>query len=196
MASAHDLELASYEPTLVSRCEGKCELCGAEEALTLYEVPPAAAPDMDKCAMLCSTCHSQVTGESDLDEKHWFCLNESAWSTLPAVQAISLRILNKLSAQDWAQNLSDQLYIEDDIREWAEAGFEGAGVSTKDSNGVEILEGDSVTIIKDLDVKGTSFVAKRGTVVKNVHITGNGDHVEGKVNGTTIYLKASFLKKM
>lgn len=196
MASTHDLELASYEPILQSRSEGRCELCGAEEALTLFEVPPSATPDMNKCAMLCNTCLSQVTGEIDLDEKHWFCLNETAWSTIPAIQALALRLLNKLNSQDWAQNLSDTLYVEDDIREWAEAGFDGSGVSTKDSNGVEILEGDTVTVIKDLDVKGTSFVAKRGTVVKNVHITGNGDHIEGKVNGTTIYLKASFLKKM
>lgn len=195
MATGHEIEIASYEGKLQERSENKCELCGSTESLSVYEVPPASTPDIDKCAYLCSTCVDQIEKKSDIDVNHWFCLNESAWSAVPAVQALALRILNRLGDQDWCQSLADQLYLEDDIREWAEMGFESNMVKTVDSNGVEIFEGDSVTVIKDLDVSGTSFVAKRGTVVKNVHVTGNGTHVEGKVNGTTIFLKTEFLKK-
>jgi protein PhnA len=68
-------------------------------------------------------------------------------------------------------------------------------VKTVDSNGTELLEGDSVTLIKDLDVKGANFTAKRGTMVKNIHLTDNPEHIEGKVNKQSIVLKTCFLKK-
>ncbi len=196
VASEREQELASYEETLKERSGNCCELCTSTESLSIFEVPPVGTIDIEKCAYLCSNCKEQVSGAKDLDTKHWFCLNDSAWSSVPAVQALAYRTLKKLETEDWAQNLSEQLYMEDDVREWAEAGLNDSDVATKDSNGVLIEAGDTVTLIKDLDVKGTTFVAKRGTVVKNVRITGNGEHVEGRVNGTTIFLKASFLKKM
>ena len=66
----------------------------------------------------------------------------------------------------------------------------------KDANGVELKAGDSVVILKDLDVKGAGFTAKRGTTVRNISIPQDVEgHVEGRVNGTKIYLKAEFLKK-
>jgi len=58
-----------------------------------------------------------------------------------------------------------------------------------------LTSGDSVTLIKDLDVKGTSFVAKRGTLVKGIRLTDNPEHVEGRVNKVSIVLKTQFLKK-
>lgn len=194
---SREMTVQGFENELKERSEGKCELCSSTENLSVYEVPPTNGdPVADKCAYLCKTCLDQVTGEADIDENHWFCLNESAWSTVPAVQALALRLLNKISG-DWAGSLADQLYLEDDVRAWAEEGMEGDdSVVTKDSNGTPLSDGDSVTIIKDLDVKGTSFVAKRGTVVKGIKLTGDGKLVEGKVNGTSIYLIAAFLKKM
>jgi len=196
MATDRELALAAYEPTLVERSGNSCELCGSTESLTLFDVPPETAVDPKKCAFVCDTCRSQITGESDINEKHWFCLNDSAWSAVPAVQALALRMLNKLSDHDWAQNLSDQMYLEEDVREWAESGMNSGSMVTKDSNGVVLQNGDSITIIKDLDVKGTSFVAKRGTVVKGIRLTQDDEtHVEGKVNGTSIYIKTEFIKK-
>ena len=59
-----------------------------------------------------------------------------------------------------------------------------------------MAEGDSVTLIKDLDVKGGGFTAKRGTLVKNISLTNNPKHIEGKVNGIQIVLVAAFLKKV
>lgn len=66
---------------------------------------------------------------------------------------------------------------------------------TVDSNGTVLNVGDSVTLIKDLVVKGGGFTAKRGTLVKNIALTSNPKHVEGRVNGTVIVLVAAFLKK-
>ena len=66
---------------------------------------------------------------------------------------------------------------------------------TFDSNGTELFDGDSVTLIKDLDVKGTSFVAKRGTMVKGIRLTGDPENIDGRVNKISIVLKTCFLKK-
>lgn len=51
----------------------------------------------------------------------------------------------------------------------------------KDSNGNILQEGDSVTLIKDLKVKGTSTTLKRGKMVKNIRLTDNPDEVEAKL---------------
>jgi protein PhnA len=70
-------------------------------------------------------------------------------------------------------------------------------ITVKDSNGNILNEGDSVTVIKDLKVKGTSTVLKRGTVVKNIRLTGSEDEIEGrtdKVKG--LVLRTEFLKKV
>jgi protein PhnA len=49
---------------------------------------------------------------------------------------------------------------------------------TKDSNGTKLADGDSVTLIKDLKVKGTSETLKRGTLVKNIRLTDNPGEVD------------------
>jgi len=69
-------------------------------------------------------------------------------------------------------------------------------MDVKDSNGNLLNEGDSVTVIKDLKVKGSSSVIKRGTTVKNIRLTGNEREIEGKVEKTVMVLKTEFLKKV
>ena len=64
-----------------------------------------------------------------------------------------------------------------------------------DSNGTQLFDGDSVTIIKDLPVKGSSMVIKRGTKVKSIKITDDTEHVDCRINGSTIAVKTMFLKK-
>ena len=67
---------------------------------------------------------------------------------------------------------------------------------TKDSNGTKLADGDSVTLIKDLKVKGTSTTLKRGTLIKNIRLTGDPEEIEcnaEKVKG--LVLKTQFLKK-
>ena len=64
-----------------------------------------------------------------------------------------------------------------------------------DSNGAELQDGDSVTVIKDLKVKGSSMVIKRGTNVKSIRLTDNPEEVDCKIDGSSIVLKTCFLKK-
>jgi protein PhnA len=67
----------------------------------------------------------------------------------------------------------------------------------KDSNGTELNTGDSVTVIKDLKVKGASSTIKRGTTIKNIKLTSKDSEVECKINGVgTVVLKCEFLKKI
>ena len=66
---------------------------------------------------------------------------------------------------------------------------------TKDSNGNTLNDGDSVTVIKDLKVKGSSQIIKRGTVVKNIRLTNNPAEVDARVNKSSLVLRAEFLKK-
>lgn len=68
-------------------------------------------------------------------------------------------------------------------------------MEVRDSNGNLLAEGDSVTLIKDLKVKGSSAILKRGTKVKNIRLTDNEEEVEGKIEKTVMVLKACFLKK-
>ena len=65
----------------------------------------------------------------------------------------------------------------------------------KDSNGAELVDGDAVTVIKDLKVKGSSMVIKRGTKVKSIRLTDNPEEVDCKIDGSSIVLKTCFLKK-
>ena len=69
-------------------------------------------------------------------------------------------------------------------------------MEVKDSNGNILNVGDSVTVIKDLKVKGSSSVIKRGTVVKNIRLTDDEKEIEGKVEKTFMVLKTEFVKKM
>jgi len=67
--------------------------------------------------------------------------------------------------------------------------------TTKDSNGNTLNDGDSVQLIKDLNVKGSSMDMKRGAVMKNIRLTSSSDEIECKIGKSTIVLKTAFLKK-
>jgi len=69
-------------------------------------------------------------------------------------------------------------------------------MTSKDSNGTELNEGDSVQVIKDLKVKGTSTSLKRGTVYKNIRLTNKDEEIECGKGKSTIVLKTCFLKKV
>lgn len=69
-------------------------------------------------------------------------------------------------------------------------------MATKDSNGLELNDGDSVQLIKDLKVKGSSITLKRGTKVKNIRLTSKDEEVDCRVNKTQIVLKTCFLKRI
>ena len=188
----------SVEATLKERSNNQCELCSSENNLSVYEVPPVDGANSDKSVLLCETCKSQVEGVSELDTTHhWRCLNDSMWSQVPAVQVMAWRMLNRLKSEGWAQDLLDMLYLDDQLTEWAKAAGEGieSDEPTLDSNGAALQAGDTVTLVKDLVVKGANFTAKRGTAVRNISLTNNPEHIEGRVNGTRIVIIANYVKK-
>ncbi len=165
-----------------------CELCGSTEGLTEYTVAPK-----EETITICSTCAANID-DPTTNEKHWNCLHDSMWNTEPAVQVMAFRLLTKLGAQDQL----DMMYLEDDVRAWAEEELNEEKVEpTRDSNGTILVEGDAISIIKDLVVKGAGFTAKQGTTVKNIRMApGDPTHIQGRVNGTMIFLKTEFLKKL
>lgn len=69
-------------------------------------------------------------------------------------------------------------------------------METKDSNGNILADGDSVTLTKDLKVKGSSMVLKRGKTVKNIKLTEDPAEVDCRVDGSSIVLRTEFLKKI
>ena len=177
---------------LQQRANDICELCGATENLSAMEVAPSDGSS-EQSIYVCYTCKGQIDGSSALDANHWHCLSDTMWSEIPAVKVVSYRVLKKLNNQD----LLEMIYLEDEIKEWADADAPVAQQELpKDSNGNVLNHGDSVTIIKDLEVKGANFTAKRGTLVKGILLNGNPEQVEGKVNGTRIVLLSCFLKKV
>ncbi len=190
----------TVEQALQARSDSKCELCTSTDNLSVYNIPPNSDKTADQSILLCVICLKQIENPAIIDANHWRCLNDSMWTPVPAVQVMAYRQLNALKTEGWAQDLLDTLYLEDDVKAWAEAGVadedDEAEEATIDSNGATLNEGDTVTLIKDLVVKGANFTAKRGTVVKNISLTTNPKHIEGRVNGTRIVLVSAFLKKV
>jgi len=136
---------------LQARANAKCELCGAEHALTAFPVPHSPANDDDHSVALCTTCRGQLEQPDTTDVNHWRCLGDSMWSQVPAVQVMAWRQLKALSTRGelWAQDMLDMMYMEEETRAWAEAGVasdDDDSVPTVDSNGAVLVEGDSVTL--------------------------------------------------
>ena len=188
----------TIQDDLYSRANKKCELCASDDSLTIFVLAPKEEAQ-ESSVLICGTCESGISNMESIDANHWRCLNDSMWSEHIPVQVLSWRILDSLKDEVWAQDLKTQMYFDEETMEWASAlsqGDEESGPRTLDSNGAALQDGDSVTLIKDLVVKGANFTAKRGTLVKNITLTNNPKHIEGRVNGTHIVLVADFLKKV
>jgi protein PhnA len=182
----------SIERELSKRSESKCELCAATENLQIYEVLPTKKGGLDESIMACSTCIEQIETPGNEDLNHWRCLNESMWSEHTAVQVVSWRMLSRLRSAGWPQELT---------LAYAQATGEGEDdedkVIHRDSNGVILEVGDSVVLIKDLKVKGSSMIAKQGTAVRNIRLDhDNAEFIEGKVDGQTIVIITHYVKKL
>jgi len=190
----------SIEKALQTRSESKCELCGAIDELGVYEVPSSADDSADSCVLLCGICRGQIDEPDTADANHWRCLNDSMWSQVPAVQVMAWRMLTRLRGEGWPQDLLDMMYLEDDVKTWAEAAGDAEDeadvVKHVDSNGTVLQAGDTVTLIKDLNVKGGGFTAKRGTAVRGISLVAdNAEHIEGRVSGQLIVILTQFVKK-
>lgn len=180
---------------LLSRSNGQCELCSATTDLTGYTVAPKTGKSDDDNIAVCPTCLDQLEGRVDHDPNHWRCLNDSMWSSVPAVQVTAYRLLNNMSDQDWAIDAAGMMYMDDETREWADSAS-GEAIIHKDANGHVLQQGDNVTLIQDLNVKGASFTAKRGTAVRKIRLVrDNAAHIEGKIDGQTIVILTKYVKK-
>ncbi len=174
-----------------------CELCTAAEHLSTYQIPHVEG----EAVLLCSTCQEQIEAPDTIDVHHWRCLNDSMWSQEPSVQIMAWRMLSMLSSrgESWAQDLLDMLYLDDEVLAKAQTNAsndEEETIQHKDSNGALLVAGDTVTLIKDLNVKGGGFTAKRGTAVRNISVVpDNAEHIEGRVNGQQIVILTKFVKK-
>lgn len=191
----------TLEQALHARSGSVCELCGSDESLDIFPVPPDSDGSEAQSVLLCATCREQIEQPETRDPNHWRCLNDSMWSTVPAVQVLAWRMLKALSAEGWPQDLLDMLYLDEETLRWAESGLPAEAESQeatqhRDCNGAQLEAGDTVTLTKDLNVKGANFTAKRGTAVRGISLVAdNPEQIEGRVNGQQIVILTRFVKK-
>jgi len=191
----------SLERELYKRADNKCELCAADEHLQIHTLAPQKDLNLNKSLVACKICVGQIDNPDTTDANHWRCLNDSMWSEHQAVQVAAWRMLSRLRNDGWPQDLLDMMYLEDEILEFAKATGEGEADADKiihrDINGVVLETGDSVVLIKDLKVKGSSLVAKQGTAVRNIRLDReNAEFIEGKVGPTQIVIITKYVKKL
>ncbi|MFY0682994.1 MAG: PhnA domain-containing protein [Balneola sp.] len=191
----------SLQEQLATRSNSTCELCTSQDSLTVYTLPPANEASEDNSILTCSTCNEQINDPELVNPNHWRCLNDSMWSPVPSVQVIAWRMLNRLRAEGWPVELLDMMYLDEEMLQWAKSSNDQTDESEPeikhlDSNGAELESGDTVVLIKDLNVKGANFTAKRGTAVRNISLVwDNPEHIEGRVEGQQIVILTKFVKK-
>lgn len=190
----------TVEQQLIERSGNTCELCKSTQDLSAYAAPPADVPSADRSLWVCQTCLKQLEKQVELDPAHWSCLRDSMWSAVPVVQAVSWRLLNRLKNESWAADLLDMLYLDDELLEFAKASGDHLESDEaefhRDCNGARLQTGDSVSLIKSLDVKGSQVNAKIGTVVKNIRLVAdNTGQIEGKIEGQQIVILTKYVRK-
>lgn len=187
--------------TLENRSQKSCELCGAKEQLQAYTIPPSLNESVDNSLLVCGVCLGQIEEKEEMDANHWRCLNDSMWSEFVPVQIMAWRMLHRIKKEGWPQDLLDMMYLDEEALALAKATGEDKDESEKmihrDVNGVVLETGDSVVLIKDLKVKGSSMVAKQGTAVRNIRLDHeNAQYIEGKLDGQQIVIVTEYVKKV
>ena len=189
--------MSVIERKLKDRSGSVCEISGAEHDLVVYVLPPTNERTVENSVLLAKHLNDQIENPETTDEKDWRGLSESMWSEHLPVQIVSWRMLARLKNT----YLLDMMYLDEEALEWAKATGEGEEeyenkLVHKDSNGVTLLDGDSVVLIKDLDVKGATFTAKRGAAVHNIKLVwDDANLIEGRVENQNIYILTQYVKK-
>jgi protein PhnA len=189
--------MSVIERKLKDRSGSVCEISGTEHDLVVYVLPPANERTVENSVLMAKHLKDQIENPETTDEKDWRGLSESMWSEHLPVQIVSWRMLARLKNTD----LLDMMYLDEEALEWAKATGEGEEedenkIVHKDSNGVTLLDGDSVVLIKDLDVKGATFTAKRGAAVHNIKLVwDDANLIEGRVENQNIYILTQYVKK-
>lgn len=184
---------------LHERSNGLCELCGkADEYLDGYAVPPREDDSPEHQVVLCSECLGKARDGDVSDPHYWRFLEGSIWSGVPAVQVLSYKLLGKLAGEGWAADARGNAYLDEQNLEWANAedALEAERVIHKDSYGVVLESGDTVILTENLNVKGTNYIAPKGTVVRKIRLVPeDAGQIEGKINGDTIVILTKFVRK-
>ena len=185
---------------LLNRSKQTCELCSNHDNdLKAYTVPPKTDEVSENQAVLCSKCFEQIAAGDYTDIYHWRCLEGSIWSDVPAVQVLSYKILSKLILEEWARDTMEGAYLNESLVEWANGEDEIAAqqIIHKDSYGTLLASGDTIVLIENLNVKGTNYIAPKGTIVRKIKLVqNNAEQVEGKINGDTIIILTKFIRKL
>ena len=178
---------------LKQRCEGICELCSDENAAFAYAVSPKNNDVIENEVALCGTCLKTIeSGKTDI---HWQCLAGSIWNVEPSVQALSYRILWENKEQEWANEIINSVELDENIIEWALSSHQKQEVH-KDSNGDILANGDTVVLTQQLNVKGASFNAPKGTIVKKIRLVAdNIEQIEGKINDQVIVILTKYVRR-
>ena len=179
--------------SLLDRCQGNCELCNENKAEIEFLVSPKSDENYENFVAICNTCNSAMQNKES--SFHWRCLEGSVWNPNPSVLALSYRLIYEHKEEEWANQILSSLDIDEEIRDWAMFAFEETLVH-KDAFGNILQNGDNVVLTQPLDVKGTSFTASKGTVVKRIKLVhDNPEQIEGRINDQTIVILTKFTKK-
>jgi protein PhnA len=183
---------------LKDRSGNLCELTnvsGDTVSLNTYCIPPYNDDALAHCIYVTQSSIDQLSGIAEINTDMWrTSLPDAIWSPIPAVQVAAYRLLKKLESEKWAADLLSQMYLDEETQVWADAS--SSSIVHKDSNGQVLQEGDTVTLIKDLDVKGANFTAKRGVAVRNIRLVrDNAEQIEGRVNDQSIVILTQYVKK-
>lgn len=184
------------EKRLKDRSGSVCEISGSDENLVVYLVAPKTEAIPENCILITKALRDQIENKELMNANDWRGLSDSMWNENLPVQIVSWRMLARLKNHD----LLDMMYLDEDALEWAKATGEDEDeegkIIHKDSNGNVLLDGDSVVLIKDLDVKGATFTAKRGAAVHNIKLVwDNPNQIEGRVENQHIVILTQYVKK-
>ena len=184
------------EKRLKDRSGSVCEISGSDENLVVYLVAPKTEAIPENCILITKALRDQIENKDLMNANDWRGLSDSMWNENLPVQIVSWRMLARLKNHD----LLDMMYLDEDALEWAKATGEDEDeegkIIHKDSNGNVLLDGDSVVLIKDLDVKGATFTAKRGAAVHNIKLVwDNPNQIEGRVENQHIVILTQYVKK-
>ncbi|CAM4429195.1 PhnA domain-containing protein [Flavobacterium terrigena] len=184
------------EKRLKDRSGSVCEISGSDENLVVYIVEPKTDAIPENCILITKSLRDQIENKDLMNANDWRGLSDSMWNENLPVQIVSWRMLARLKNHD----LLEMMYLDEDALEWAKATGEDEDedgkIIHKDSNGNILLDGDSVVLIKDLDVKGATFTAKRGAAVHNIKLVwDNANQIEGRVENQHIVILTQYVKK-
>ncbi len=184
------------EKRLKDRSGSVCEISGSNEDLVVYLVAPKTEATPENCILITKSLKDQIENPETTVANDWRGLSDSMWNENLPVQIVSWRMHARLKNRD----MLEMMYLDEDALEWAKATGEDEDdegkIVHKDSNGNVLLDGDSVVLIKDLDVKGATFTAKRGAAVHNIKLVwDDANLIEGRVENQNIYILTQYVKK-